>query len=74
MLREEYTVTDFINKQLNAGHKIIFAGFSSRGAWEGCTGIIKFDDGLSISITDEVTVRDKDDNKLLDEVKYDNLF
>ena len=71
---EEYDVTDFINKQLNAGHKIVFAGFSSRGAWEDCTGLIKFDNDLCISITDEVTVRDKDDNILSKEVKYDDLF
>lgn len=71
---EEYDVTDFINEQLNAGHKIVFAGFSSRGAWEGCTGIIDFDDGSHICISDEVIVRDKDNKILSKEAKYDNLF
>ena len=58
----DYNLTKFINKQIKNGNTIVEFGLDSRGAWEGCTGIIKFKDGTYISISDTVCYYDNNGN------------
>lgn len=60
----EYNLGKFIEEQQKNGNKIKECGFDSRGAWEGCTGIIIFEDGTRIDISDEVHIYDKDNNEI----------
>ena len=59
-----YNLTKFINKQIKNKNKIIEFGLDSRGAWEGCTGSIKFADGTRVAIGDEVHIFDNNDNEI----------
>ena len=60
----DFDLTKFIQAQQKKGNNIVFCGFDARGAWEGCTGIIRFADGIIISIADQVCVYDKDNNDI----------
>ena len=64
MIDYEYDLTKFINKQLSKGNTIKTISFNSRGAWEGCTGEIEFNDGIHIYISDEVHIFDKNDKEI----------
>lgn len=60
----DYNLTKFVNKQIKNGNMIVEFGLDSRGAWEGCTGTIKFNNGICIAISDSVHIYDINGNEI----------